>query len=320
MGYDMKLDNLCVSFETSLGRVQAVKHVTALFQHNRITGIIGESGSGKSVMGMSILKLLPETAGITGSCDYKGNNLFLLPPGEMKSIRGKEIGLIPQNPTASLNPMFRIKKQLAEPLLIHGLDKKESAGLRVFQMLRQFGFENSKTIGRNYPFQMSGGMNQRIVSAMGLSCNPPWVIADEPTKALDAMIRNQVYDVFRTMYHQNHCGMMIITHDLTLAFHLCHEIKVMYAGEMIEQGPCKDLFEKPRHPYTKGLLGALPVNGMNPIPYENKNRPAGKSSCVFWQRCFEGNADCLHREMQDFEISPQRKVRCFRYAQGAACT
>ena len=311
---NIKIENLNVEFVTPFGSVKAVKNLTTTFTSNKITGIIGESGSGKSVMGMAILQLLPENALINGTCTYKDFNLFKLGPKKMQKICGKEIGLIPQNPNASLNPMMKIRNQLKEPLLIHKLMKKNEASKEVDNLLNQFGFDDSYAIGKKYSFQMSGGMNQRIVSALGLACKPNWIIADEPTKGLDAIMRNQVYRVLKKIYSENNCGMIVITHDLMLAFHLCDEIRVMYSGEIIEQGPCKDVFESPLHPYTKGLLNALPQNGMKPVPYGSKNIDDTCSACAFFNRCPNANSNCLNRKMENFSVSEKRKVRCFNYA------
>ncbi|MGG7164635.1 ABC transporter ATP-binding protein [Clostridium ihumii] len=311
---NIKIENLNVKFVTPFGSVKAVKNLTTTFTANKITGIIGESGSGKSVMGMAILQLLPENALINGTCTYKDFNLFKLGPKKMQKICGKEIGLIPQNPNASLNPMMKIRNQLKEPLLIHKLMNKKDANNEVNDLLKQFGFHDSSAIGKKYSFQMSGGMNQRIVSALGLACKPNWIIADEPTKGLDAIMRNQVYRVLKKIYSENNCGMIVITHDLMLAFHLCDEIRVMYSGEIIEQGPCKNVFESPLHPYTKGLLNALPQNGMKPVPYGSKNIDDKSSACAFFNRCPNANSNCLNKKMENFSVSEKRKVRCFNYA------
>lgn len=311
---NIDISNLQVEFTTALGSVIAVKNLSTTFSSKKITGIIGESGSGKSVMGMAILKLLPETATINGECLYNHTDLFKLNSKEMEQIRGREIGLIPQNPNASLNPMMKINKQLKEPILVHKLMSSKKATNQINNLLNEFGFEDATSIGNKYSFQMSGGMNQRLVSALGLVCNPKWIIADEPTKGLDAIMRNQVYKVLKKIYATNNCGMIVITHDLMLAFHLCDEIRVMYSGEIVEQGPCKEIFENPLHPYTKGLLAALPQNGMNPIPYSSDFKINGISTCTFFNRCPKATKNCINRTMDDFIVNDTRKVRCFNYA------
>ena len=161
---------------------------------------------------------------------------------------------------------------------------------------------------------MSGGMNQRIISALGLVCDPKWIIADEPTKGLDPLMRNQVYKVLKKIYQENHCGMLIITHDLMFAKNLCHEIRVTYSGEMIEQGECCQVFANPLHPYTVALLDALPQNGMKPIPNKVENQIKGNSTCKFFNRCTEASEKCLNRKMEDFPVGENRLVRCFKYA------
>ena len=185
-----------------------------------------ESGSGKSLLGMSILGLLSGQARVEGSCMYKGMDLYRLPEKEMQKIRGKEIALIPQNPTESLNPIRRIGKQLTECMTVHGNKDKELADSRRDEFLRRFGFSDPDRINRAYSFQLSGGMNQRVISAMGLMNRPKWVIADEPTKGLDAILRRQVYRVLKEISETDTEGMIVITHDIALAGALCDRLMI----------------------------------------------------------------------------------------------
>lgn len=311
---DIQIQDLCVKFLTPLGEIYAVKNLSAEFKMGRITGVIGESGSGKSVMGMSIVRLLPENSVLEGRCLYQGRDLYHMTDREIGRIRGSRIGLIPQNPGASLNPSIKIGKQLKEALVLHRLAGKKEAAELVRTRLSEFGFEHPEQIMEQYAFQMSGGMNQRIVSVLGLSCNPRWIIADEPTKGLDSVVRKQVYHVLKRIWNQRRCGMIVITHDLLLAYHLCDDVKVMYNGEIIEQGPCRLVMDQPLHPYTGGLIGALPSRGMKPVPGNPKEGKTGESSCIYYGRCPQACERCRRQDMQNFPAGDGRKVRCFLYA------
>lgn len=309
---DIKIENLQVYFETADGSVYAVNDLSTTFYAGRICGIIGESGSGKSVMGMSILKLLPNTAKVTGACWFGDQELYKMPLKQLRKIRGNSIGLIPQNPNASLNPVIKIRKQIAEAVLVHRHVSKKEAMKESEKLLEQFGFQNPAQILNQYSFQMSGGMNQRLVSALGLACHPGWVIADEPTKGLDAVIRNQVFRVLRQIHEQYGSSMIVITHDLHLAKQLCDDIRVLYKGQIIEQGTEKQVMEDPKHPYTAGLIGSLPDRGMIPIPQPDPQK-VNHSGCPFYARCVKATARCGKEIPGEFTMDDGRKVRCFLY-------
>ncbi|MFR2334008.1 MAG: ABC transporter ATP-binding protein, partial [Flavonifractor plautii] len=245
---DIEIQHLSVCFDTAQGPVYAVNDLSTTFRAGRISGVIGESGSGKSVMGMSLLRLLPNTARVTGKCFFGEDELYSMPLRRLRRLRGAAIGLIPQNPGASLDPVMKLRRQLTEAITTHGRWKRREAEAQAAELLRRFGFEEPERILNQYSFQMSGGMNQRLVSALGLACRPGWVIADEPTKGLDAVIRNQVYSVLRQIYTEHHCSMLVITHDLALARRLCDDIRVLYMGRIIEQGTAEEVMERPRHP------------------------------------------------------------------------
>ncbi len=310
---NIEIHNLSVCFETATGPVYAVQDLSTIFYAGRISGIIGESGSGKSIMGMSILQLLPNTAKVTGSCFLGDKELYTLPLKELRKIRGAMIGLIPQNPNASLNPVMKIKHQIMEAILTHHRGSRTEAEKQVAALLKQFGFEEPETIMNQYAFQMSGGMNQRLVSALGLACHPGWVIADEPTKGLDAIVRNQVYAVLRQIHDQYQSSMIVITHDLDLAYELCDDIRVLYQGQMIEQGTAREVMEQPLHPYTEGLIHAMPRHGMIPIPAPD---PACQNhhGCAFYPRCPKATPRCGQEKPADIALSSGRKVRCLLYA------
>lgn len=310
---DIEIRQLSVWFDTAQGPVKAVDGLSTTFRAGQISGVIGESGSGKSVMGMSLLRLLPNTARVTGECWFGGQELYSMPLRELRKLRGAAIGLIPQNPNASLDPVMKLKKQLTEAIIAHGGKGKKGAEARAAELLRQFGFEEPERILGQYAFQMSGGMNQRLVSALGLACQPGWVIADEPTKGLDAVLRNQVYAVLRQVYTELHSSMIVITHDLGLARKLCDDIRVLYMGRIIEQGTAEEVMEHPRHPYAAGLIHALPGRGMVPIPPPDSERLAHRG-CPFYPRCAQAMARCGAERPGDMERPGGGKVRCFLYA------
>ena len=310
---DIEIRQLSVWFDTAQGPVKAVDGLSTTFRAGQISGVIGESGSGKSVMGLSLLRLLPNTARITGECWFGGQELYSMPLRELRKLRGAAIGLIPQDPNASLDPVMKLKKQLTEAIIAHGGKGKKGAEARAAELLRQFGFEEPERILGQYAFQMSGGMNQRLVSALGLACQPGWVIADEPTKGLDAVLRNQVYAVLRQVYTELHSSMIVITHDLGLARKLCDDIRVLYMGRIIEQGTAEEVMEHPRHPYTAGLIHALPGRGMVPIPPPDSERLAHRG-CPFYPRCAQAMARCGAERPGDMERPGGGKVRCFLYA------
>ena len=309
---DIEIQHLSVCFDTAQGPVYAVNDLSTTFQAGRISGVIGESGSGKSVMGMSLLRLLPNTARVTGKCFFGPHELYSMPLRQLRKLRGAAIGLIPQNPGASLDPVMKLRRQLTEAITTHGKRSRKEAEAQAAKLLQQFGFEEPERILNQYPFQMSGGMNQRLVSALGLACRPGWVIADEPTKGLDAVIRNQVYTVLRQIYAEHHCSMIVITHDLALARRLCDDIRVLYMGQIIEQGTAEEVMEHPHHPYTAGLIRSLPSRGMVPIPPPDLNR-LSHSGCPFDPRCPKATARCGKEKPEDYLLPTGGKVRCFLY-------
>lgn len=312
MSRDIEIRGLNVSFEDHGHVTEVVTGVNVKFEEGSITGLIGESGSGKSVLGMSILRLLPATAKVEGNCFYMGRDLFSIPEGEMKMIQGREIALIPQNPTESLNPVQRIGRQLLEAVMVHDRNKKGEAIKQRDRLLGRMGFEEPERINRSYSFELSGGMNQRVVSVLGLMNNPRWVIADEPTKGLDAILRRQVYQVLKEIGDSKDRGMIVITHDISLAGALCERLMVLYKGCVMEQGRTREILCYPAHPYTEGLLYSLPENGMHPIG--KADREKGTAGCRFYPRCPYGREICAEKMPPERVLEDERIVRCFRYA------
>ena len=214
---DIEIQHLSVCFDTAQGPVYAVNDLSTTFRAGRISGVIGESGSGKSVMGMSLLRLLPNTARVTGKCFFGEDELYSMPLRRLRRLRGAAIGLIPQNPGASLDPVMKLRRQLTEAITTHGRWKRREAEAQAAELLRRFGFEEPERILNQYSFQMSGGMNQRLVSALGLACRPGWVIADEPTGNLDGETAEVVIDYLLKLSSSQGLALVIVTHDPDIA-------------------------------------------------------------------------------------------------------
>ncbi len=299
----LKIENLKVYFKTDLGIVKAVDGVDLEVHKGERFTLIGESGSGKSVLAISILRLLPKNAEISGKIVFNGKNLLELSEEEMRRIRGRKIAWIPQS-QSSLNPVLTVGFQSAEPMIEHlGFDKKSAFA----KVLRIFDFLG---IGRNrakdYPHQFSGGMRQRVLVAMGISTSPELIIADEPTKGLDASKRAQVVGLFRRIEDRT---MLIITHDLNFAEKLADRIAVMYCGKIVEVSPAKEFFNEPLHPYSKGLLDSLPSRGLKPIRGFQPSMMNPPSGCRFRERCEFASERC-RREPPLFNLNG-RSVRCW---------
>lgn len=312
MGSDILVNRLTVAFGEDEDTV-AVKDVTTRFHSGQVTGLIGESGSGKSVLGMSILRLLPSSAHLSGEIEFDGENILSLSAKEMQALRGSKIGLIPQSPGDSLDKVLRIRVQVEEALLAHGESDRKKARRRAEKLLEAFHFENVERVMKSYPFQLSGGMQQRVVSAIGLSCSPQWLIADEPTKGLDAVLREQVYNLLDDIAKNHIKSMIIITHDLPLAARICHRIMVMYRGCVVEEGPADEVMASPLHPYTAGLLAAMPSRGMNPLPPPDLSVPS--TGCPFAARCEKRLNQCTSA-LPPMSENKNRKARCYLYAEG----
>ena len=282
---------------------------------------MGESGSGKSVSSLGVMQLIPNPPGkITqGSILYKGKDLVNCSEKEMQKIRGNEISMIFQEPMTSLNPIIQCGKQIAETLrLHHGLNKKEAMEKAV-EMMKSVGIANAEIRAREYPHQMSGGMRQRVMIAMALACRPQILIADEPTTALDVTIQAQILDLIRDLNQELGTSVLFITHDLGVVNELCDTVIVMYAGRIVERASTAALFEKPLHPYSEGLMNAIPkitrerapletIEGMVPNPTERLD------GCSFWPRCPRATEQCKKVEPPVCQMDGDRMVRCWLYA------
>jgi len=299
----LEVIDLKVHFKTESGVVRAVDGVSFEVLEGERFVLVGESGSGKSVLAQAILRLLPKNAEIEGRIVFDGRDLLELSEDDMRKIRGKEIAWIPQSQTA-LNPILTVGFQCAEPLMEHfGLDR-DSALARI---LRLFDFLGIGGRANDYPHQFSGGMRQRVLVAMGISTDPKLIIADEPTKGLDAAKRDQVVELFQKVKRT----MLIITHDLQFAESLADRIAVMYCGEIVEISPAKDFFSNPLHPYAQGLLDSLPSRGLKPIPGFQPSLMHPPKGCRFGKRCQFFREEC--KQKPSLVHVGDRLVRCWLY-------
>lgn len=305
---NISIKDLTVSFAYPRHSIEVVHRCNMEFREGRITGIVGESGCGKSVLGMSLLQLLPSNAVIEGQCLYGEASLLSMNGKALRHLRRDEIALIPQSPYESLNPSWKIGKILNKAL--KSTMPKAQRTEEIDRILLRLGFEHPAEILKSYSFELSGGMNQRVLASLALLRHPKWILADEPTKGLDTTLAREVLHMFREIA-QEVGSLIIITHDLELARALCDDLAVMYDGEIVETGPCRQILTSPRHPYTAGLLRALPSKGMNPIPPSFRECPPG--ACRFYPRCPAANASCENHP--DFtEPVPGWKVRCCNHA------
>ncbi|MNK84621.1 Oligopeptide transport ATP-binding protein OppD [compost metagenome] len=297
----LEVQNLKTRFQTDDGSFYAVDDVSFNVKKGQTLGIVGESGCGKSVTSLSVMRLIQKPGTIeSGKVLFKGQNLLEKTDEQMRSIRGNEMAMIFQEPMTSLNPVFTIGDQIEEAVLLHqkNLTKKQ-ARERAIDMLRIVGIPAPEKRFFEFPHQLSGGMRQRVMIAMAISCNPELLIADEPTTALDVTIQAQILDLMRKLQKEFNAGMILITHDLGVVAEMCQDVAVMYAGRIVEFGTAEDIFYRPKHPYTRGLLDSIPhfetghklerlktVKGMVPSLY---NLPKG---CRFADRCPYAQDDC----------------------------
>ena len=316
----LELKDLHTFFTTKKGIIKAVNGVSYAVDEGRTLGIVGESGSGKSVSAMSILRLLDGNGYIdSGEIHFDGQELTSLPLKEMYKIRGNKISVIFQEPMTSLNPIFTIERQVAEPFMIHqGLNKRQ-AGKKVVEMLSQVKIPNPETVARQYPHQLSGGMRQRVMIAMALACQPKLLIADEPTTALDVTIQAQILKLMNDLKRERGTSILFITHDLGVINEMADDVAVMYCGQVVEKATVRMIFgEDPYlHPYTEGLLFSIPrldtpagtrleaIPGAVPHPLD---LPKG---CKFAPRCKYATDKCREEEPELAEVEPGHAVRCF---------
>lgn len=307
----LQITNLRTWIPTRDGIVKAVNAVDLEIEDNENLGLIGETGCGKSILGLSIVRLLQPNAQLEGEIAYKDKDLLKLSEEEMRKIRGKEIAVILQNPTTSLNPVLKVGDQIAEAIRLHqGLDKRE-ARKAAREMLEAVKIPSPEKRANEYPHEFSGGMKERAMIAMGLACGPSLIIADEPTKGLDSTIKMQIVKLLKEVTTRR--SMLFITHDLGVAAQICDTIAVMYAGELVEYARTKEIFKEPLHPYTQGFLNSLPTMGLKPIRGISPSLIAPPSGCRFHPRCDHALEICAKRHPEMLKIGNEHYVRCFLY-------
>ncbi len=316
----LEVRSLSVHFITDEEVVRAVESVSFEVHPGEILGLVGESGCGKSVTALSLLRLIPTPPGkiVGGEVLFKGKNLFSLKEGEMEKVRGNEISMIFQEPMTSLNPVFTIGDQIVEPLMLHqGLHKRE-ARKRAIDLLDRVKIPSPETRVDAYPHQLSGGMRQRAMIAMALACQPDLLIADEPTTALDVTIQAQVLRLLKEIQREMGMAVILITHDLGVVSEIADRVAVMYAGRIMEYGPIESIFEQLRHPYTKGLLNSIPQleekkERLYAIPGQVPDAMALPVGCKFHPRCYLMIEDCKKGEPPLFKVNGDHFSRCIRW-------
>lgn len=314
----LKVDKLSTSFRTDNGKMKAIDGIEFAVKKGEILGIVGESGCGKSVTSQSIMRLYDEkyTASYEGSVELDGTDIMKLPLREMKHIRGNRIAMIFQDALSSLNPVYTVGNQIMEPIMIHQKLDKKHAREKAIEMLKLVGIPSPEKRVDQYPHELSGGMRQRVMIAIALSCQPELLIADEPTTALDVTIQAQIMELIIELKNKLDMGVILITHDLSVVAETCNRVIVMYLGQTVEETSVELLFDSPRHPYTWGLLRSIPqlegkraerlymIPGMVPLLSQI---PKG---CRFAQRCPRATEKCFQEMPELREIEPEHKVRC----------
>ena len=319
----LSVQDLHTSFFTDAGEVQAVNGVSFDLDPGEILGIVGESGSGKSVTAYSIMQILADTGKITGGkILYKGQALSTWSEKQMQSFRGKNCSIIFQDPMTSLNPVFTIGSQLKEAVVLHTTRRGAEADGRVKELLELVGINEPEKRMKQYPFELSGGMRQRVMIAMALACEPDILIADEPTTALDVTIQAQILELIQSLQKKLGMAVILVTHDLGVIADMCDNIVVMYGGRICERGTAREIFYHPRHEYTKGLLRSIPSTGnmkqkLVPIagtPINMLNLPKG---CAFCPRCDAAMKICLTQVPQELVINSDHKAACWMNVKAA---
>ncbi len=316
----LDVENLVIHYETDEEVVEAVNNISFSIKKGEVLGLVGETGAGKTTTALGIMGLLPDKVGhvIRGSIKLDGENLFDKNKKEMRKIRGKRISMIFQDPMTALNPVKTVGDQIAEVILLHDHCSKAEALKRAQDMLAMVGIVPERY--KDYPHQFSGGMKQRIVIAIALACEPDLLIADEPTTALDVTIQAQILDMMRSLQKEHGTSMILITHDLGVVAEMCDHCAVMYAGEIVEYGTVEDIFDNPKHPYTKALYQSIPsldrdVDRLHVVPGMVTDPSNLPDYCSFADRCEFCSEECKRNDPKTVWISEEHSVKCSRYAE-----
>ena len=313
----LSVQNLHTSFRTEKGAVKAVNGVSFNLDKGKILGIVGESGSGKSVTAYSIMRILESNGSITeGSVLYKGQDITKFTEKQMREFRGKCCSIIFQDPMTSLNPVFTIGMQLKEAIELHTRRKGKEAEARAVEMLTLVGVNEPEKRIRQYPFELSGGMRQRVMIAMALACEPDILIADEPTTALDVTIQAQILELMQSLQKKLGMAIIMVTHDLGVIADMCDEIIVMYGGRVCERGTAEDIFYRPHHEYTKGLLRSIPNvdrigEKLVPIPGTPINLLNMPRGCAFCPRCENAMKICIEEQPPEMQMPDGHFASCW---------
>lgn len=315
------IKDLFVEFNTPDGCVKAVNGVNIAIEKGKTLGLVGETGAGKTTTGLAMLNLIPSPPGSIpkGSIHINGKDVLNASEKELETIRGKEISMIFQDPMTSLNPVFTVGNQIAEVILYHENCSEKEAEKKAEEMLELVGIPGERA--KDYPFQFSGGMKQRVVIAIALACNPAVLIADEPTTALDVTIQAQVLEMMRGLKEKLNTAMIMITHDLGIVAEMCDEVSVIYAGRIVEHGTLADIFDNTKHPYTEGLFNSLPdisnrTTKLKPIRGLMPDPSALPKGCAFCPRCDYAMDICAEKPPEIVHLSDTHYVECHLYSMG----
>lgn len=315
----LQIDNLKVSFHTDEGIVRALDGITLEIHKGKILGVVGETGCGKSVTANAILRLIPSPPGVIegGRILFKAQNLIDLAEEDLRRIRGGEIAMIFQDPFTSLNPVHTVGKQITETIALHQGLKGQASLDKAIEMMTAVGIPEASQRVKDYPHHFSGGMRQRVMIAMALTCDPDLLVADEPTTALDVTIQAQILDMMARLNQARGTSILLISHDLGLISELCHEVAVMYAGNIVETAATSEFFKDVRHPYAQGLLGAIPRirhrrDTLSVITGQIPDLIDPPSGCRYHPRCLLVMDRCRREKPQLVRIAPRHRVACFK--------